>query len=342
MSENNIASAGNLALEKVLNGLASSANGIPATTGNVYYVIPTADSNYKEFFDKYQKTYQDGTLAVHSTIASAYSDVTSNRNDIILLSANAAHAQTSMLSIAKNRVHFVGMNMRGGAFGIGARTRITLGVTTVATDLAVMQNTGIGNTFRNIKFDNGNTKDESLYAVIEAGEYAIYQNCELYMSSQLDDADCAELAMNGDSSQFIKCTIGSSINIISGAITRPCILLTAETVATHWCTDSVFSECIFLRKCGNAANRFVYGANATDVRRMLWFKGCMFFSNPEGAATPGLAIDMAAAQTEGAIVVDQNCIAVDVTLMGTTGEGTYILAPTAGTYATAGLSEDAD
>jgi len=338
MSNYGPASAGNIELEKVLNGLSKEANGVPATTGNVYFVIPSSDSNYDEFYNKYQKTYSDGTMAVHNTIASAYSDVTTNRHDIIMLSANSAHAQTSMLSIAKNRVHFVGMSLRGGGMGMGARTRITMGVTTAATDLAVLQNTGIGNTFRNIKFDNGNTKDESLYAVIEAGEYAIYENCEFYMSSQLDDADCAELAMNGDSSQFIRCTFGSSINVISGAITRPCVLLTAEIVSGNWCTDAIFEECMFLRKCGNAANRFVYGANGSDVRRLLWFKGCMFFSNPEGAATPALAIDMAAAQTAGAIVVDQNCLAVDVTLLATTAEGSYVVAPVAGTYADRGLA----
>ena len=342
MSNYGPASAGNIELEKVLNGLSKEANGVPATTGNVYFVIPSSDSNYDEFYNKYQKTYSDGTMAVHNTIASAYSDVTTNRHDIIMLSANSAHAQTSMLSIAKNRVHFVGMSMRGGGFGMGARTRITMGVTTAATDLAVLQNTGVGNTFRNLKFDNANTKDESLYAVVEAGEYAIYENCEFYMSSQLDDTNAAELAMNGDSSTFNRCWIGSSIAPLSGDVVHPCMLLTKSIVAGKYLVDSVFNECVFARMASNVNNRFVYGANATDVNRMLWFKGCMFFNNPQSGVTPALVIDMAAAQTHGAIVVDQNCIAVDVTLMGTTGEGTYTLAPTAGVYATSGLSEDAD
>ena len=153
MSKYSQASQGDIELEKALNGLSQMGNGVPATTGNVYFVIPASDSNYVEFYDKYQTTYKDGTQAVHNTIASAYADVTSNRHDIIMLSANSAHAQTSMLSIAKNRVHFVGMSLRGGGFGIGARTRVTMGVTSAATDLGVMQNTGTGNTFRGIKFD---------------------------------------------------------------------------------------------------------------------------------------------------------------------------------------------
>jgi len=191
MSKYNTASAGNLELEKALLGLDS--DGLPITTGNKYYVIPQADSNYVPFYEKYNTTYSDGTESVHTTIASAYSAVTSNRHDVIFLSANAAHAQTSMLDFSKNRFHMIGMSMRGGSLGMGARTRVTLGVTTAATDLAVMQNTGVGNTFSNIKFDSSNTKDESLYSVVEAGEYAIYRSCEIYKSTDLDVTGAAAL-----------------------------------------------------------------------------------------------------------------------------------------------------
>jgi len=114
--------------------------------------------------------------------------VTSNRHDIIFLSANAAHAQTSMLTIAKSRVHFVGMSMRAGSLGMGARTRITMGSTAVATDVGVLLNTGVGNTYDSIKFDNGNDKAESLYGQLESGEYTIYRNCEFYNSDNLDVA----------------------------------------------------------------------------------------------------------------------------------------------------------
>ena len=119
MGKLNEASMGNYQLEKALEDLSRGVNNIPATTGNVYYVIPTGDSNYVEFYGEYQKTYLDGTQAVHNTIASAYAAVTTNRHDIILLSANAAHAQTAMLTIAKNRMHMIGMSLRAGGMGMG-------------------------------------------------------------------------------------------------------------------------------------------------------------------------------------------------------------------------------
>jgi len=336
MGKYNAASAGNLDLERALDDLNVRSNGIPLTTGNLYFVIPTGDSNYKEFYDKYQKTYQDGTLAVHNTIASAYAAVTSNRHDVILLSANAAHAQTSMLSISKNRMHMVGLSMRGGGVGMGARTRITMGVTTSASDLGVMQNTGVGNTFRNLKFDSSNTKAESLYSVVEAGEYSIYENCEFYKSTDLDDAGASELALNGDSAQFLNCTIGSTVNE-TGNI-RANVLCTGGIVSGKKLRDCYFENCMFLAKADDTDKVFVYGANATDVERSLVFKGCTFFNNPLGAGTPAAAIAFGAAQTEGAVFCDANTACVDVTVLGTTGQNIFVLSQDGSTYATAGLA----
>lgn len=323
MSKYNHASAGNLELEKALDELNAKANGIPVTTGNLYFVIPASDSNYVEFYNKYQKTYADGTQAVHNTIASAYAAVTSNRHDVIFLSANAAHAQTSMLSIAKNRVHFVGMGLRGGAFGLGARARVTMGVTTAATDLGVLQNTGVGNTFRNIKFDSSNTKAESIYSVVEAGEYAIYENCEFYKSTDLDVTGAAEVANNGDSAQWIRCTFGSTANQTSGAVIRPNMLLTGGIVAGKKCRDNIIDDCLFLVKAGNTAAVRIYGANATDVERMLLIKNSVFMSNILGAATPAHAIGFGAAQTEGTVLL-KNCTSVDHTVMKQASMSIYV------------------
>lgn len=335
MSKYREAAQGDIQLERALDEL-SGLGGLPLTTGNVYYVIPSSDSNYKEFYDKYQKTYQDGTQAVHNTISSAYSAVTSNRHDIIFLSANAAHAQTSILDISKNRVHFVGMSMRGGSLGMGARTRITMGVTTSASDIAVMKNTGVGNTFSNLKFDSSNTKDESLYAVVEAGEYSIYRSCEFYKSSDLDDAGASELALNGDSAQFINCYIGSTANE-TGNI-RANVLCTGGIVSGKKLRDCHFIDCFFAGKADDTDKNFVYGANATDVERALTFKGCTFFNNPLGAGTPAVAVEFGAAQTEGAVFIDQNSAGVDVGVVGATGQNIFVVSQDGSTYATAGLA----
>ena len=294
--------------------------------GDTYFVDPTNGS------DGNAGTSPETALA---SISQANSNVTSNNQDKVVLSANAAHAQTEMLSVSKNRVHFIGTDGRGG-IGMGARTRVTLGVTTAATDLGVMQNTGVGNTFTGMKFDSSNTKAESLYGVVEAGEYAVYSRCELYKSSDLDDAGASELALNGDSAQFVDCYIGSTANE-TGNI-RPNVLCTGGIVSGKKLRDCHFFNTFFAGKADDTDKNFVYGANATDVERSLTFKGCTFFNNPLSSGTPAVAIEFGAAQTQGAVFVDATTACVDCTVLGATGQNIFVVSQDGSTYATAGLA----
>jgi len=337
MSKYNVASQGDLELEKALLGLDNQ--GLPVTVGNKYYVVLTTDAGYTDFYNAHQEIYPDGTYAVHNTITSAMSATTSNRHDIIFINANGGHTQTAMLTVSKSRLHFVGMSFRGGSIGMGARSRITMGATGVATDLAVLLNTGVGNTFRGLKFDSSSTTAESLYSVIEAGEYAIWESCEFYKSEDLDDAGASELVLNGDSAQFINCTIGSSANE-TGNI-RANVLCTGGIVSGKKLRDCYFENCMFLAKADDTDKVFIYGANATDIERSLTLKGCTFFNNPLSAGTPAAAIAFGAAQTEGAVFCDANCAVVDVSVMGTTGQNIFVMQQDGVTYAIAGLSAQA-
>ena len=339
MSKYNLASQGDLELEKALLGLDNQ--GLPVTVGNKYYVMLAADAGYAHFYKKYQQLYPDGTYAVHNTIASAMSASTSNRHDIIFINANGGHTQTSMITVSNSRTHFVGMSFRGGSIGMGARARITMGATGVATDIAVLKNTGVGNTFHGLKFDSSSTTAESLYSVVDAGEYAIWESCEFYKSTDWETTGAAELVANGDSSQFIRCWFGTGDNASTpvGAVIRPCVTVSGDLGgAGKRCRDNIFEECVFNRAAGNAANRMVYGAAADCISRMVWFKNCLFFNNPESSASLAVAIDFGAALNSGAVIVDQNCISVDVSVIGATGEGIYVLSPDSPTYATSGIA----
>lgn len=296
--------------------------------GNVWYVDADngSDSNVGNTPD-----------TAFASIPAAVSAATTNNHDVIYLSANATHTLTEMLSITKNRLHFIGTDMRGG-FGIGARTKVYLGVTTAATDIATMQNTGVGNTFHGIKFMNSNTVAEGIYCVAEGGEYTVYSNCEFYKDTDLNVTGAAEVLNNGDSVQWLNCTFGSTANIIADNYIRPCMLLTRETLAGKVCRDNVMDSCLMLRKAGGTEATFIYGANANDVERMFVIKNTTFFNNPLSAATPAVAVNFGAAQTEGAVFLDSRCAVVDVTVMATTGQNIFVQAPSSPTYATSGLS----
>lgn len=325
---------GNLELANALNKALDSLK-LPFSTGRVYFVMPTSDTLYPDFSKKFAGYYEDGSAIVQPTIKAAYDLMVSNRHDVALLSANSAHAQTEMLTVSKNRCHFVGMDFRSG-YGMGARTRVTMGVTTAATDLAILKNTGIGNTFTGLKFDSSNTKAESLYAVLEAGEYAVYERCEFYKSTDLDETAAAEVANNGDSAQWIKCVFGSSANIIADNKIRPNMLVTGGIVSGAKCRDNVIDSCIFLSKAGGTEAVRIYGANATDIERLFLVKDSVFFNNPLSAATPAHAVGFGAAQTEGAVIL-KNCTSVDHTVMAQASVGIYVDGAVP-TFATTGVS----
>ena len=301
-----------------------------ATFGNVYWVDADngADTNAG-----------DTAATAFKTITKAMAIATTNNNDVIMLSANGAHVQTSMLTVAKNRLHFVGTGLRDSAVGMGARTKITMEDTVVAADLAVMTNTGVGNTFSNIKFDSGTTLGTSLYGVLEGGEYAVYNNCEIVKHSLLTTTGAADLVANGDSTQYVNCYIGTTgYTGNTGAIIRANVLFTQALAGVGLIArDNVFSGCILGKRCGNAANRFVYWAAATDIERLCIFDNCVFYNVKDGTA-PGACISSGAALTGGSVLC-VNPSFINATKLATGDASIFVTG--AATGATAGLATQA-
>lgn len=265
------------------------------------------------------------------TIDKALDVITTNKNEGIALMGSSTHALTEMLTVAKNRVNMFGYDPGGRMFGQNAK--VSIGVTTAATDIAAVKNTGVRNSFSNIKFISNNTVAEGLYTIAEGGEYAVYTNCEVYKSTDLDDAGASEFLHNGDSTQFGNCTFGSSANE-TGDI-RANVLLTA-TLSGKKCRDTYFENCLFLSKADDTDKVMVYGANATDVERMLLMKNCVFMNNVLSAGTPAHAVGFGAAQTQGSVLL-KDCASIDCTVMAEAAVGIYV-AGAVPTFATTGVS----
>lgn len=293
-------------------------NGLPTTFGNYFFV------DYENGSDGNVGTSMKSPF---KTIAKAYSMCVTNNDDVIVLRGHStAHPATvwssgaavsGMVSTSINRVHMVGLDGAWRPYGQGAR--ISFAGTSGATNIAVLKNTGVRNSFTNIKFDSGATITESIYTAVEAGEYAQYTDCEFYKSTDLDQTGAAELVLNGDSAQFKNCTFGSLADAIGGSsIIRPCVLLTAGLGgAGKVCRDSVFEDCLFWRQCKDTTNVFIRAANATDVERMLLLKHCGFINNKAAANKPAVCIGLGATLTVGEIVLDPLCYASNVTKIAT-------------------------
>lgn len=274
-------------------GIQLPAGDLPATPGKFIFVDygNGNDNNTGEATDEAVKT-----------IAQAYSMARTNKDDVIVLIGNSTHVLTEMLTVAKNRVHFIGMDASGGR-PYGQNAKVSLAVTTAATDIGTIQNTGVRNTFSNIKFMNSNTVAQGIYCVVEAGEYAKYSQCEVYKSTDLDVTGAAELLLNGDSAVFEDCTFGSTANAIATGVIRPCVLLTRETITGKVARDVMFRNCRFWRWAGGTTNAFVWSTTATDVERRMEFRDCLFETTKKSTATPAVAVGGAAAFTAGEILL---------------------------------------
>lgn len=323
--------------------LVSTICSMVKSAGRIFVVMPTGDSS-QEMYQRAREvlaTDKDGKIVFVNTLKEATDLVTSDNDDVIALGGDGAHAVTAMIDFSKNRTHFISLSGRLGmpnSYGLGAGSIVTMGVTTDKSDLAIFKNTGIGNTFQGIKFNSGNTLTESKYSVIEAGEYAIYDNCEFYKSTHLDVTDAAEVANNGNSAQFLNCVFGSSANIIADNVIRPNMIVSGGIVSGKKLRDGIVSHCLFLSKAGGTEAVRIYGANATDVERMLLVENSFFLNNILSAATPAHAVGFGAAQTQGVVIL-KNCTSVDNTVMAQAAVGIYVDGAVP-TFATTGVSKD--
>ena len=294
--------------------------GIPPTSGNVYFVNYGTGTNAGSGKNMSQPW---------KTLEYAYDQVTTNNDDVIVLMGSDTHVLSAMLTVAKNRVHIIGIDGTNGR-PYGQNAKVSLTATTGATNVFTMKNTGIRNSFTNIKWMNASTVAEGLYCVGEGGEYAIYTNCEFYKSTDLNETTAAELVLNGDSAQFFNCTFGSLADLLVGDIIRPCVELTKETVGTGLVTrDALMVDCTFWRQLAGTAGVFIRAAASGDVERLLRLERPTFVAANLGS-TPAVCI-ASATLTDGWIAVN-NPAGFNVTKIATaTGVLVNGAAPNSGT-----------
>jgi len=297
--------------------------------GNEFYVDYRygADGNDGNSWAKALRTYSE-----------AISRVTDNNNDVIYIDGDSEIVETAMVTISKNRVHTIGCNGPFPIVGYGAGARITLGVTIAATDIATIKNTGVRNTFSGIKVSNSNTLATNLYTFAEGGEYTRFFNSEFYKSALLTTDLIAELLMNGDSSQFFRCTFGDLDNEKGAAgIEIPNVLLDREGITGKVCRDGWFEDCRLLRRAAHVDVCHVYSKDATAVERSLVFKNCVFWNSVLSTAVIADSVNFAAAQTQGDVLLI-NPAGVNISAIAGANLNIYVSSGTAQT--TDGVSEE--
>jgi hypothetical protein len=291
------------------------ASAIGPKFGKVLIVVPAGDTVNKSKLSQLFVPDVDGEVRFFATVAAAYDAVTTNADDVIVLSTNSTHELTEQLTISKNRVHFIG-DLSGRLYGQRAKINYADGIAT-ALPFAV-KNIGVGNTFTGIKFMNNNTDAQVVGTVGEGGEYALYKNCEFYNSTQLDSDTVAELVLGGDSPQFFNCTFGSLADAVSGDKVRPAVLVDGSVVTSGAGTtrDAYFDNCRFWKKAGGTATAMIKVAADADLERVMELHDCQFVASMQGA-TPAVAIALGASLTASTINLTGDTSGFDVTKLAT-------------------------
>ena len=107
---------------------------LPFTPGKIFFVTSTSDSWTPDFLNEFPVD-SDGQVRVFTDVKSAYDATVSGRNDVIILDGNTTHSLTAMLTVSKNRVHFIGIDwLLGDRRHYGQSSKIQLPVTTTVTD----------------------------------------------------------------------------------------------------------------------------------------------------------------------------------------------------------------
>lgn len=189
--------------------LLNHVSSIIPTFGRIFVVMSATDVAS----EKYQRVQEvvradpDGKIRFFNTIADAYAAAESNNNDVILLDGQTSHSE-AMVTVAKNRVHFIGMDSGDRINSQGAKWSVP--ATSVAASVAVVTNTGTRNTYRNIKFIQQGTNAAQTSAFIDTGEGTFVKNCSIHHNSLLTTASTQALLFKGDTCHYEDCEIGNS------------------------------------------------------------------------------------------------------------------------------------
>lgn len=303
--------------KKRLIELKKALDELDITTGRTFYVMNKTDEGYDDFVEDHGE-YLDGVERVYNSAEDGYAAMVSNRNDVLKFAAHGNHNLTAMMTVAKNRCRFEGMDVGGRLATQGSK--IILPVTTVATDIAAVLVTGVRNSFRNLKIYSNNTKDESLSAFIDNGEGTLIEYCNIAKLAGLDDAGWCHFWMAGDSLTMKHTHIGAS-NVQNSAAGYGIKIDAKSGGGSDKCKNCFLEDCYVEMQVKGTVKATSFLIKIVDNAAMYFnniMKNCVF-SNFDNSSNNGDkmtdAVSGAASTTAGELIL------INPSFPGCTGVG---------------------
>jgi len=278
------------------------------TFGRIFVVLDPDDTD-EETYQRMQEVFQPhgGVNRFYTTLAGAYAATESNNNDVILLDANSSH-ETAMITVSKNRVHFIGMD--GGGRLNSQGTKIGTPATSVAASTAVIYNTGTRNTYRNIKFIQSGTNAAQLTAFHDTGEGTFVKNCSFHHNSLLTTAARSSLKFAGDTCHYEDCQIGNSTVTTNVDNVAPLLI---KNPARY----SYFVNCKMISYSLKTTASCIDVPDATGIIGWIFFENCQLVSASKGdgaTAAGAMAEAVTSVCTSGYLYFDEKCTSYQAVL----------------------------
>lgn len=261
------------------------AAAVGPTFGRIHVVVEDSDpSAIQEMVQQLFIPDPDGVVRFYRTLAAAYTAVTSNANDVILLSAHTTHAVTAGIAWTKNRVHVIGMDGGGRLVQQGAKVELS-----GAVDSAyILKNTGVRNSFRNIKFIQSSTHANALHVLEEGGEGNLYENCTFTFGvvDNLDLTTAHEVVAGSDSATYLNCNFGTETLLTSA--NRSVFHIDQVTPSQEF-KSNILRGCTFLLSSSETLATFVRLDAVGDILFSNLFDRCNFVASVDSAGGVALA-----------------------------------------------------
>jgi len=248
------------------------------STGQIFWVVEDSDDDFNLISQRY------GSKNVFTTLNAAYAAVTSNRNDMILLTAHNSHTLTEGIDWTKNRVHVIGLD--GGDRLVQQGTKVV--TASDASEAYVIKVTGVRNSFRNIKFIQNSTEATALHVAEMGGEGNLYKNCSFTFGvvDNLDQTNAFEVVCGEDSGSFIECEFGADTLLTSAA--RAVMSIDQVTTSQEFKSNK-FVRCNFLISSSSSTATFIRLAAVGDILFANNFEDCSFTASVDSAGGAALA-----------------------------------------------------
>lgn len=303
--------------------------------GNVFVVVSSSDSSDSSFQNLNQVVITDtnGQVRLFTDLATAYAATTTNSNDVILLDAHSTHSLSAGLLVSKSRVHFMGMD--GGRRLLQQGAKIQLGGT--ISTAYVAKNTGVRNSFRNIKFIQGSTSASALTVFQDGGEGTLFENCSFVfgVADNLGSTSAHEFVAGSDSATFRECTFGCDTLLTSAARS----VFHIDQVNGFEFKSNQLIDCTFSISSSSSTAVFVKLDAVGDILFSNLFKRCSFIASVDSAGGAAIAVASftGTSTVKGCLVYDQ-CSAFNCTDFATATNGGNAATQVVGIVSTAGTS----